>query len=165
MNGLNIELKNSHQILTVPIKKSNKRLKQFVLKDPNHKYTKVQIKGTFNNWNPNSLNLIYNKGLWSGEVYAAEGSHQYVFVLNGSKEIRDPYNKDSVSNGMGSFNSRFIYKEKEIELKTAIHSNIDENFSKVVLETNLLKGISKDFYLKNNHHIWIVSFKISELHF
>jgi len=155
MNGLNIELKNSHQILTVPVKKSNKKLKQFALKDPNHKYTKVQIKGTFNNWNSNSFNLIYNNGLWLGEVYVSEGSHQYVFVLNGSKEIRDPYNKDSVSNGMGGYNSRFIYREKEIELKTAIHSNIDDNFIKVDLVTNLLAGISKEFYLghKNKYNV------------
>jgi len=155
MNGLNIELKNSHQILTVPVKKSNKKLKQFALKDPNHKYTKVQIKGTFNNWNSNSFNLIYNNGLWFGEVYVSEGSHQYVFVLNGSKEIRDPYNKDSVSNGMGGYNSRFIYREKEIELKTAIHSNIDDNFIKVDLVTNLLAGISKEFYLghKNKYNV------------
>jgi cyclomaltodextrinase / maltogenic alpha-amylase / neopullulanase len=163
VNGLNIELKNSHQILTVPLKKSNKKLKKFAFKDVNHKYSKIQIKGTFNNWNPNSLNLVYNNGLWLGEVYVSQGSHQYVLVLNGSNEIRDPYNKDSVSNGMGSFNSRFIYKEKEIELKTAIHSNVDENFSKVVLETNLLAGISKAFYLKNKNKFNIIALLDNEI--
>jgi glycosidase len=163
MNGLNIELKNSHQILTVPLKKSNKKLRQFVFKDAKHKYSKIQIKGSFNNWNPNSLNLVYNNGLWSGEVYAAEGSHQYVFVINGNKEIRDPYNKDSVSNGMGSFNSRFIFKEKEIELKTAIHSNIDENFIQVDLVTNLLAGISKKVYLENKKKFNIIALLDNEL--
>ena len=163
ISGLNIELKNAHRVLTVPIKKSHKKLRKFAFKDSNHNYSKIQIKGTFNNWNPNSLNLVYNNGIWLGEVYVSEGSHQYVFVLNGSKEIRDPYNKDSVSNGMGSFNSRFIYKEKEIELKTAIHSNIDENFSKVVLETNLLKGISKEFYLKNKNKFNIIALLDNEI--
>ena len=163
ISGLNIELKNAHRVLTVPIKKSHKKLRKFAFKDSNHKYSKIQIKGTFNNWNSNALNLVYNNGIWLGEVYVSEGSHQYVFVLNGSKEIRDPYNKDSVSNGMGSFNSRFIYKEKEIELKTAIHSNIDENFSKVVLETNLLKGISKEFYLKNKNKFNIIALLDNEI--
>lgn len=163
MNGLNIELKNSHHVLTIPIKKSNKRLKQFVLKDPYHKYTKVQIKGTFNNWNSNSLNLNYNNGLWSGEIYTAEGSHQYVYVINGNKEIRDPYNKDSVSNGMGGYNSRFIFKEKEIELKTAIETSIDENYKKIVLETNILAGISKGIYLKNKDKFNIIALLDNEI--
>ncbi len=163
ISGLNIELKNSHKVLTVPIKKSHKKLRRFAFKDANHKYSKIQIKGTFNNWNANSLNLAYNNGLWLGEVYVSEGSHQYVLVLNGTKEIRDPYNKDSVSNGMGGYNSRFIYKEKEIELKTAIHSNIDENFIKVDLVTNLLAGISKKVYLENKKKFNILALLDNEI--
>ena len=163
ITGLNIELKNSHKVLTVPIKKSHKKLRRFAFKDANHKYSKIQIKGTFNNWNPNAMNLVFNNGLWSGEVYVSEGSHQYVLVLNGTKEIRDPYNKDSVSNGMGGYNSRFIYKEKEIELKTAIHSNIDENFIKVDLVTNLLAGISNKFYLENKKKFNIIALLDNEI--
>jgi hypothetical protein len=42
ITGLNIELKNSHKVLTVPIKKSHKKLRRFAFKDANHNIPKFK---------------------------------------------------------------------------------------------------------------------------
>ncbi len=64
----------------------------------------VKIKGEFNAWNPNNTVLQKDGTKFTSHVLLSPGSYQYVFVVDG-KEIRDPFNNDSTSNGMGGWNS------------------------------------------------------------
>ena len=57
--------------------------------------------GSFNGWVPEILSL--NDGVYSKTLFLPEGSHQYLFQIDGQNTL-DPSNLDSVSNGMGSFN-------------------------------------------------------------
>jgi cyclomaltodextrinase / maltogenic alpha-amylase / neopullulanase len=65
---------------------------------------KVQIKGEFNAWNPSSSTLEKKGNSFSTYELLSPGKYQYLFVVDG-KEVRDPFNPDSVSNGMGGWNS------------------------------------------------------------
>ncbi len=133
------------KVYSIPVKKSSKRLLNFTFSDPKHTLKQVQIKGTFNAWNAGSLNLNFINGQWFGAVWAAEGIHQYVYVLNGNKEVRDPNNKDSVSNGMGSYNSKLSIEAKSISLKTYSFSH-QGNDLKLFLESDILNGLKKDAF-------------------
>ncbi len=64
----------------------------------------VKVKGEFNAWNPNNTVLDKDGTSFTSHVLLSPGSYQYLFVVDG-KEIRDPFNVDSVSNGMGGWNS------------------------------------------------------------
>ena len=48
--------------------------------------------------------MSLNDGVYSKTLFLPEGSHQYLFQIDGQNTL-DPSNLDSVSNGMGSFNS------------------------------------------------------------
>ncbi|MEQ9404820.1 MAG: alpha-amylase family glycosyl hydrolase [Cyclobacteriaceae bacterium] len=64
----------------------------------------IKIKGAFNAWNPNNTILEKQDSEYAAQVLLSPGSYEYLFVVDG-REIRDPSNKDSVSNGMGGWNS------------------------------------------------------------
>lgn len=132
---------NKHeQMLSIPMMKSQKKLIKFKFIDKRKTYNKIQIKGTFNSWNQNDLNLRFSEGKWVGEVWATEGIHQYVYVLDGVKEIRDPLNHDSISNGMGSYNSKLAIQSQNVELKTSLFLDAKDQNQKIYLETNLFNG-------------------------
>ncbi|WP_462250640.1 alpha-amylase family glycosyl hydrolase [Ekhidna sp.] len=65
---------------------------------------KVMIKGEFNAWNPNNTVLEKQDGEFTGYVLLSPGTYQYLYVIDG-KEMLDPQNTDSISNGMGGWNS------------------------------------------------------------
>ncbi len=89
----------------IPLKKTQQVSFTFKLDPKGKSFKTVQMKGEMNAWNVAAGNLNFENGIWQGEFKSEPGNYQYVFVLDGSKEIRDPMNKDSVSNGMGGFNS------------------------------------------------------------
>ena len=73
--------------------------------DPKGKpFNSVQMKGEMNAWNPESTPLQEENGLWITNIEVEPGSYQYIYVIDG-KEVLDNTNPDSVSNGMGGFNS------------------------------------------------------------
>ncbi len=105
----------------VPVRISEKVQRRFVYMGD--RTQKVQVKGSFTAWR--AMDLTYgtedvkytsengsmkNLGLpvWKTSLWVGPGTHQYVFIVNG-KEIRDPLNPDSISNGMGGFNSVFTH--------------------------------------------------------
>ncbi len=89
----------------IPLKKTQQVSFKFTLDAKGKTYKTVQMKGEMNAWNVAAGNLVLKSGVWEGEFRSEPGNYQYVFVLDGKKEIRDPANKDSVSNGMGGYNS------------------------------------------------------------
>lgn len=65
---------------------------------------KVMIKGEFNAWNPNNTVLEKKGNSFSTYELLTPGIYQYLYVVDGV-ELRDPNNPDSISNGMGGWNS------------------------------------------------------------
>ena len=69
------------------------------------KYTDVKIKGEMNSWNPNTTQVIKDQNAnWVTQLTVNPGLYQYKYVVDG-REICDPMNQDSVSNGVGGYNS------------------------------------------------------------
>ena len=108
----------------VPVRISEKVQRTFVFMGD--KTQKVQVKGSFTAWRavdltyvnqnvkyPSENGSMKNLGLpvWKTSLWVGPGTHQYVFIVNG-KEIRDPMNSDSISNGMGGFNSVFTHSTR-----------------------------------------------------
>jgi len=90
---------------TVPLRKSKKTWQQFSYSDPQHRNAGVAVKGSFNGWNPKAGVMLWKDGAWNFACWLGPGNHQYVLVLDGTHEVRDPSNGDSISNGMGGWNS------------------------------------------------------------
>lgn len=129
-----IQLWKGGKSCLVPVRLSEKVWKVFRIPADEQQYKKVQIKGTFNAWNANNLNLVFeplqvgkalpNKGFWMGGTWVGPGMHQYVIVADG-KELRDPSNPDSISNGMGGWNSTFTNATSNYHLQ---HINYQSAF-------------------------------------
>lgn len=68
--------------------------------------THVSLVGSFNRWNPirTPLEGPDESGLYSVTVPLSEGSHEYLFVVNGVW-LPDPVNPHRVENPYGSSNS------------------------------------------------------------
>ncbi len=90
---------------TVPLRRSKKTWQRFTLNDPNQEFKSVALKGSFNGWNSKAGAMKWEDGSWRFSCWLGPGNHQYVLVLDGTREVRDPSNKDSISNGMGGWNS------------------------------------------------------------
>ncbi|OAB78709.1 alpha-amylase family glycosyl hydrolase [Cochleicola gelatinilyticus] len=86
----------------IPLFKTDKRLLEISVPDADKTYTDLKIKGQFSNWETQSMS--YKEGVWNFSMQATPGEHQYV-LINDGKEMSDPYNDRSVSNGMGGTNS------------------------------------------------------------
>jgi glycosidase len=78
--------------------------KKIRLELENKDYNDVKIKGEMNSWNPNSTSVILEGNKWVTEMKLNPGKYQYKYIVDG-KEISDPVNQDSISNGIGGFNS------------------------------------------------------------
>ena len=62
------------------------------------------IKGEFNAWNPNNTVLEKKGNTFTTFEMMSPGQYQYLYVVDG-EEMLDPLNPDSISNGMGGWNS------------------------------------------------------------
>ncbi len=87
----------------VPLRKSEKK-KVTLSYRTLRKTQQVKLKGEMNSWNADATILTKKNGVWSVDLWLEPGTYQYLFVVDG-KEILDPANPDSVSNGMGGYNS------------------------------------------------------------
>jgi 1,4-alpha-glucan branching enzyme len=76
---------------------------QFVVDNFSHSKT-VYLAGSFNNWNPNSLKMLWVNGKWRINLYLREGTHAYKFIVDG-QWMNDPANKVTRPDGRGNFNS------------------------------------------------------------
>ncbi|MEP1033461.1 alpha-amylase family glycosyl hydrolase [Ekhidna sp.] len=88
---------------SVLLKRTKKTMYSF-LYQPVGDEQDVRIKGEFNAWNPNNTVLERKGNSYSGYELLSPGTYQYLFVVDG-KEMRDRQNPDSISNGMGGWNS------------------------------------------------------------
>jgi glycosidase len=86
------------------LKKSVKQEVKFTYDPGSVSYDSVQLAGDLNNWQPGKTRLTWKNGKWELSMFLNPGRYAYQLVRNG-KWTTDPSNRDSVSNGMGGFNS------------------------------------------------------------
>lgn len=86
------------------LKRSNKEEVTITFDPKGENYDSVKLKGEMNNWNPNEAVFEKKGDVWEHSMLVNKGVYQYVFVIDG-KEMPDPDNPESVSNGMGGTNS------------------------------------------------------------
>lgn len=96
------------------LKKSNKQEITLTFDPGNRKISSVQMKGEMNNWNPNAVEFEKKEGIWEATMLVNEGVYQYVYVIDG-KEMPDPDNPITISNGMGGTNSVLIVGNVEAD--------------------------------------------------
>ncbi len=89
------------------VKSPEKKKVDLILQDRN--YTSVQIKGEMNSWNPANTIVEKEEGKWVTSLQLNPGKYQYKYIVD-DQEINDPTNVDSVSNGIGGFNSVLTIK-------------------------------------------------------
>lgn len=67
--------------------------------------SRVQLAGSFTNWEPRYELLQYAPGLWTITVPLTQGVHDYAFVVDGREWVPDPY-APQIGDGFGGTNSR-----------------------------------------------------------
>mgnify|MGYP001765887845 CR=1 FL=1 len=74
------------------------------------KATSVSIAGDFNNWSMKADQLQDREGtgMWTILLPLKPGRHEYKFVVDSDKWIRDPGNPETVDDGFGGVNSILV---------------------------------------------------------
>jgi hypothetical protein len=67
--------------------------------------SRVQLAGSFTNWEPRYELLQYAPGVWTITVPLTQGVHDYAFVVDGREWVPDPY-APQIGDGFGGTNSR-----------------------------------------------------------
>lgn len=67
--------------------------------------SRVQLAGSFTNWEPRYELLQYAPGIWMITVPLTQGVHDYAFVIDGREWVPDPY-APRIGDGFGGTNSR-----------------------------------------------------------
>ncbi len=93
-----------NDVQSILLKKSEILRHQLFFDTKGKEYKSVKMKGEMNAWNPDALNFVKKGDKWTAELQIAPGNYQYCYIIDG-KEMTDPANPDSVSNGMGGYNS------------------------------------------------------------
>lgn len=88
---------------------------------------KINLFGSFNAWNREALNMTRTENGWSYSLLLEPGQYEYKLMVDG-KEKSDPSNPDSVSNGMGGFNSLLNVGQKGEAPVTAHPESYGKNF-------------------------------------
>lgn len=110
------------RIYTFLLKKYQKQFTRFVFKEfPGKSPEKVILKGSFNNWSPETNPMRRNAGTgeWVAELWLDAGTHVYKYEVDG-REILDPYNADQIPNGLGGTNSVIYIKATDAKLLPSI---------------------------------------------
>ncbi len=91
---------------SIPMRKSRKIKYTFCFDPHGKKYHSVYIRGEMNAWNATAtpLTFVREDSTWKARLLLEPGQYQYLLVLDGQDHL-DPNCQDSVSNGMGGFNS------------------------------------------------------------
>ncbi len=129
---INFSLNENKYSIPVFCEKESKVTFKFT---PNKKYKQLSVFGSFNDWNRHQYFMEpNNNGLYSVTVPIEPGNYQYKFYADGL-ELTDPLNPDSVSNGMGSYNSVLTVADNDTTREflaqlglTRKESNVSLNF-------------------------------------
>lgn len=67
--------------------------------------SRVQLAGSFTNWEPRYELMEAVPGIWSITVPLTQGVHDYAFVVDGQRWVADPY-APQIGDGFGGINNR-----------------------------------------------------------
>lgn len=67
--------------------------------------SRVQLAGSFTNWEPRYELYEAVPGIWSITVPLTQGVHDYAFVVDGQRWVADPY-APQIGDGFGGINNR-----------------------------------------------------------
>ena len=112
---------------SVLLQKSRKVNKEITFDPYNKIYSKVQLAGSINDWNPESTNLILSDGKWKCTLNLNPGKYHYQLVVDGNW-ILDPANDSIEDNNLGGFNSVLIVGDASKDLSPFINiKELSEN--------------------------------------
>ena|SRR5688572_3216734 len=74
--------------------------------------SRVQLAGSFTNWEPRYELRQSGPGVWTITVPLSEGVHDYAFVVDGGRWVPDPY-APQIGDGFGGTNSRLALLSPE----------------------------------------------------
>lgn len=89
------------------LKKSRKINKEFLFDSKGKIYKTIRLAGDFNNWTPASSTFTQIDNIWKASLLLNPGRYSYQIVVDG-KWMLDPASRDSVSNGIGGYNSSVV---------------------------------------------------------
>jgi cyclomaltodextrinase / maltogenic alpha-amylase / neopullulanase len=96
----------THQF-DVLLRRSRKQRVVFSLDGAGKPWSKVQVAGEINSWNPGMGELQRVGDKWQTTFILNPGAYQYQYVTDGTWGL-DPGNSNTVSNGIGGFNSEVV---------------------------------------------------------
>ena len=112
----------------IPVIASAKRPVKWIVEGLKLKEDKVNIFGTFNAWNREALTMQKEaEGRYSALLYLQAGTYEYKLWADGLEWI-DPSNPDSLSNGIGGFNSILRIEAEGIEPEMVYPISHGKNF-------------------------------------
>ena len=134
---------------SILLKRAVQQQVPFTFSPKGQEYESVMVKGEFNNWNPNASILAKHDDVWTGVFKINPGSYQYKIVADG-QELTDPNNLDSISNGMGGFNSILKVEGPDKSQKPVLTTQ-SYNQEQVVLHSSL--AIKEAIVLWQNYRL------------
>lgn len=116
-----LKIINNNEELYIPVIVNREQKTSFEYK-PYKNFEELTLFGSFNGWNRHQYSLTDedNDGIYTTSITIEPGNYEYKFYGDG-EEIVDPSNPDSVSNGMGSYNS--VLEVKSVDtVKSFLHT-------------------------------------------
>ncbi len=122
-----VELRLNNNPVSFPVFVKQPVYTTFTFK-PSGKFNEISVFGEFNGWDrhKDKLSDPDGDGIYSVKLEIDPGKYQYKFYVDG-KEYTDPNNSDSISNGMGSFNSIIEVPDNEDNLSFLHNYKFDSN--------------------------------------
>ena len=65
----------------------------------------VAVAGSFNDWNPTSVPMVWDGKVWSAVLALPPGSYEYMFVEDGERWVTDPLAPRTRNDGFGGVNA------------------------------------------------------------
>ena len=136
-----IEIEARDRDIIIPlISKEKSKVKFYIDKNAEES---INIVGSFNDWNVEKDSMYFNGYVWEYDKYLEDGVHEYKFVMDSSHYFLDPFSIDSISDGLGNFNSLITIKSNNspgnLYKKSEVHFN-----KNILLEFDYIKNYSND---------------------
>ncbi|MCT4623503.1 MAG: alpha-amylase family glycosyl hydrolase [Schleiferiaceae bacterium] len=118
----------------IPLKSSTQVKFEYTFNAQGKDVETLEIMGSFNAWNRNANSFSKEGDIFKTSFVLFPGQYKYKLFINGN-EVLDPLNSDSVSNGMGGFNS--VVQVGEEELNPLRIEPIATELGSVLIETRV----------------------------
>lgn len=133
----------------LPARKSQKLNHSFIFDPKGKEYKTVQLTGDINGWQPEKSPLSFENGKWSITLSINPGKYSYQVVTDG-KWMLDPANTDSISNGMGGFNSVLNVNAGDETRKPVLFT---QKFDEAVIDIGHINAVDNWVVIWENYQI------------